>query len=98
MSLTNTCLGCHSNKAQFCDQCHNYLEVTPYCWDCHVDPITIGELIMDKNRRKLLKLAGLGALGLTAGKYAKVFWQMLYLQKSILIEMEQIKDGLWLLM
>ena len=38
MSMTKTCLGCHSNKAQFCDQCHNYLEVTPYCWDCHVDP------------------------------------------------------------
>jgi hypothetical protein len=38
MSLTKTCLGCHSNKAQFCDQCHNYLEVAPYCWDCHVDP------------------------------------------------------------
>ena len=28
---------------------------------------------MDITRRKLLKLAGLGALGLTAGKYAKVF-------------------------
>jgi hypothetical protein len=38
MSMTNTCLGCHSNKAQFCDKCHNYLEVSPYCWDCHVDP------------------------------------------------------------
>jgi len=38
MSLTKTCLGCHSNKAQFCDKCHDYLDVTPYCWDCHVDP------------------------------------------------------------
>ncbi len=38
MSLSNTCLKCHSNKADFCDQCHNYLEVTPTCWDCHVIP------------------------------------------------------------
>ena len=38
MSLSNTCLGCHSNKEDFCDQCHNYLEVTPTCWNCHVVP------------------------------------------------------------
>lgn len=36
-SLTNTCLGCHSNKAQFCDSCHNYVAVTPNCWGCHLD-------------------------------------------------------------
>jgi len=37
MSLTNTCLDCHSNKADFCDRCHNYASVRPYCWDCHID-------------------------------------------------------------
>lgn len=37
MSLSNTCLDCHSNKADFCDKCHNYASVTPYCWDCHID-------------------------------------------------------------
>ena len=37
MSLSNTCLDCHSNKAQFCDRCHNYASVRPYCWDCHID-------------------------------------------------------------
>jgi hypothetical protein len=39
-SLTNTCLAqCHTNKAQFCDRCHNYSGVgTPYCWDCHNEP------------------------------------------------------------
>jgi hypothetical protein len=37
MSLTGTCLGCHSNKAEFCDQCHDYVGAKPYCWDCHVD-------------------------------------------------------------
>jgi len=37
MSLSNTCLDCHSNKAEFCDRCHNYSSVNPYCWDCHVD-------------------------------------------------------------
>jgi hypothetical protein len=37
MSLSNTCLDCHSNKAQFCDRCHEYASVRPYCWDCHID-------------------------------------------------------------
>ena len=30
-SLTGTCLSCHSNTKQFCDQCHNYMSVAPYC-------------------------------------------------------------------
>jgi [DsrC]-trisulfide reductase subunit J len=38
MSLTKTCTNCHSNKTEFCDQCHNYLGVTPYCWNCHIEP------------------------------------------------------------
>ena len=38
MSLTKTCTNCHYNKTEFCDQCHDYLGVTPYCWDCHVEP------------------------------------------------------------
>jgi len=38
ISLTGTCLRCHDNKAEFCDRCHDYAGVTPYCWDCHVDP------------------------------------------------------------
>jgi hypothetical protein len=37
VSLSNTCMGCHSNKTQFCDQCHNYVAVTPNCWGCHLD-------------------------------------------------------------
>jgi hypothetical protein len=37
MSLTRTCLDCHSDKAGFCDACHTYLAVDPYCWDCHVE-------------------------------------------------------------
>ena len=37
MSLSNTCLDCHSNKADFCDKCHDYASVKPYCWDCHLD-------------------------------------------------------------
>lgn len=35
-SLQNTCLGCHSNKEAFCDRCHTYTNVKPYCWDCHL--------------------------------------------------------------
>lgn len=37
-SLTKTCLKCHENKDKFCDKCHNSVGVSPYCWDCHVDP------------------------------------------------------------
>jgi hypothetical protein len=38
ISLTGTCLNCHSNKTQFCDRCHDYAGVKPQCWDCHVAP------------------------------------------------------------
>jgi len=38
MSLSDTCLDCHSNKEQFCDACHTYSAVDPYCWECHVIP------------------------------------------------------------
>ncbi|CAB5087404.1 Sulfite reduction-associated complex DsrMKJOP multiheme protein DsrJ (=HmeF) [Olavius algarvensis associated proteobacterium Delta 3] len=37
MSLSNTCLDCHANKEEFCDKCHTYASVDPYCWDCHID-------------------------------------------------------------
>jgi hypothetical protein len=36
-NLTGTCLGCHADKAGFCDRCHQYVRVTPHCWECHVD-------------------------------------------------------------
>ncbi len=39
MSLQNGCMKCHSNKKKFCDECHNYLSVKPYCWDCHIQPV-----------------------------------------------------------
>jgi len=38
MSLQNTCMKCHSNKKKFCDECHNYMAVKPFCWDCHIAP------------------------------------------------------------
>ena len=37
-SLQLTCMECHSNKSKFCDECHNYMGVAPYCWDCHIAP------------------------------------------------------------
>jgi hypothetical protein len=37
-SLQNTCMNCHSNKKKFCDECHNYMAVKPYCWTCHIAP------------------------------------------------------------
>ncbi|MBI4878788.1 MAG: sulfate reduction electron transfer complex DsrMKJOP subunit DsrJ [Planctomycetes bacterium] len=36
-SLTKTCLGCHTDKTQFCDRCHDYVGVKPFCFDCHVE-------------------------------------------------------------
>lgn len=38
MSLMNTCMQCHTNKVKFCDTCHAYASVVPYCWDCHITP------------------------------------------------------------
>lgn len=37
-SLQNGCLKCHSNKEDFCDKCHSYLDVKPTCWECHFSP------------------------------------------------------------
>jgi hypothetical protein len=37
-SLSNTCMDCHSNKTEFCDSCHEYSSVRPFCWECHVEP------------------------------------------------------------
>ncbi len=37
-SLQLACMKCHSNKKDFCDKCHNYMAVNPYCWTCHIQP------------------------------------------------------------
>ena len=38
ISLQNGCMECHKSKVKFCDKCHNFAGVTPYCWECHVEP------------------------------------------------------------
>ena len=40
MSLQNTCMSanCHAKKTEFCDKCHNYTGVVPYCLDCYIEP------------------------------------------------------------
>ena len=38
MSLTKTCLDCHQGREDFCTRCHDYANVEPTCWDCHVQP------------------------------------------------------------
>ncbi|MDW7771347.1 MAG: sulfate reduction electron transfer complex DsrMKJOP subunit DsrJ [Desulfobulbaceae bacterium] len=38
-SLQNACMVCHANKTKFCDACHTYTAVNPYCWDCHLVPV-----------------------------------------------------------
>ncbi len=37
MSLTGTCLSCHADKDAFCTACHDFANVRPTCWDCHVE-------------------------------------------------------------
>ena len=37
-SLMNGCMKCHAEKKKFCDECHTYTSVKPYCWDCHFLP------------------------------------------------------------
>lgn len=44
MSLTKTCMSadCHgkdtrTNDVISCDECHEYANVKPRCWDCHLD-------------------------------------------------------------
>ena len=51
-SLTKTCLKCHSmlpsnaegypEGKRSCKDCHEYANVRPACWDCHVEPIGKG--------------------------------------------------------
>jgi len=36
ISLQNTCLNCHSNYDKFCNECHSYMGIKPYCWGCHL--------------------------------------------------------------
>jgi len=38
ISLTKTCLGCHSNTKDFCGACHKAAAVQTYCFDCHIAP------------------------------------------------------------
>jgi hypothetical protein len=38
-ALQLACMECHSNKEKFCDSCHDYASVKPYCWDCHLTPV-----------------------------------------------------------
>ncbi|MDL2272688.1 sulfate reduction electron transfer complex DsrMKJOP subunit DsrJ [Desulfovibrio sp. OttesenSCG-928-I05] len=40
INLQNTCMSCHTDKVAFCDTCHDTNSVTPYCWDCHIEPQT----------------------------------------------------------
>jgi len=37
ISLQNTCMECHSNYDNFCNKCHTYSGITPYCWTCHLN-------------------------------------------------------------
>ena len=38
MSLTGTCMSCHTSREAFCQRCHDYANVAPTCWNCHLQP------------------------------------------------------------
>jgi hypothetical protein len=38
MSLSDGCLGCHTEPAAFCDRCHEWAGVRPGCFACHLRP------------------------------------------------------------
>jgi hypothetical protein len=38
MSLTRTCMKCHTDRDAFCNRCHTYADVQVYCWECHIEP------------------------------------------------------------
>ncbi|AEA47686.1 sulfate reduction electron transfer complex DsrMKJOP subunit DsrJ [Archaeoglobus veneficus] len=37
------CWECHESKAEFCDKCHEYTGVKPYCFECHNTPEIVKE-------------------------------------------------------
>jgi hypothetical protein len=32
------CRGCHTNRQQFCNKCHDAVSLTPDCFQCHYYP------------------------------------------------------------
>ena len=40
IGLQNGCMKCHHDKSKFCDRCHRFAAVEPYCWNCHIPPET----------------------------------------------------------
>lgn len=37
----NACLGCHGSNPMFCFMCHEYANVKPTCWNCHLSPMEV---------------------------------------------------------
>lgn len=37
--LTTTCLECHRSQQRFCQDCHDFVGLKVYCWECHVAPV-----------------------------------------------------------
>jgi hypothetical protein len=37
----NTCLGCHGSNPMFCFMCHEFANVKPTCWNCHLSPMEV---------------------------------------------------------
>jgi hypothetical protein len=59
------CRVCHQNRAGFCNQCHNAVNLDPDCWGCHYYPETPEESLDDARLdvRRLRAGVSPGSLG-----------------------------------
>ncbi len=57
IGLQGGCMKCHQDKSKFCDRCHEFAAVKPYCWHCHIPPET--KEFEEPRPSKLLKLFGI---------------------------------------
>ena len=69
-SITGTCLrSCHSNREEFCDQCHQYVGAEVYCWDCH--SVQNAEAMVEIDSGEFESALGASGVEIASGVVAK---------------------------
>jgi len=43
-----SCGQCHKDKTQFCDKCHNSVNLRPDCFDCHSYPTNVQPVVLER--------------------------------------------------
>jgi hypothetical protein len=46
----SSCSQCHKDKAQFCDKCHNAVNLRPDCFDCHSYSTTMKAVVFQEGK------------------------------------------------